>query len=94
MKNLYSLAVAQLTVSGAGSEAGVTPVGEEDMEWLKENLLLEQLNAAISALGTEEVRWQDGGRCGPALTRTTMAMAISMPMPMACASYPVGRVLF
>lgn len=56
MKNLYSLAVAQLTVGGAGSEAGVTPVGEEDMEWLKENLLLEQLNAAISALGTEEVR--------------------------------------
>ncbi|CAM9187553.1 unnamed protein product [Scytosiphon promiscuus] len=54
MKNLYSLAVAQLTVGGAGSEAGVTPVGEEDMEWLKENLLLEQLNAAISALGTEE----------------------------------------
>ncbi len=57
MKNLYSLAVAQLTVGGTGSEAGVTPVGEEDMEWMKENLLLEQLNAAIAALGTEEVRW-------------------------------------
>lgn len=56
MKNLYSLAVAQLTVGGAGSKAGVTPVGEEDMEWLKENLTLEQLNAAISSLGTEEVR--------------------------------------
>lgn len=56
MKNLYSLAVAQLTVGGEGSEAGVTPVGEEDMEWMKENLLLDQLNAAISALGTEEVR--------------------------------------
>lgn len=55
MKNLYSLAVAQLTVGGPGSEAGVTPVGEEDMEWLKENLLLDQLNAAIAALGTEEV---------------------------------------
>ncbi|CAN0294568.1 unnamed protein product [Ectocarpus sp. 12 AP-2014] len=54
MKNLYSLAVAQLTVGGSGSEAGVTPVGEEDMEWLKENLLLDQLNAAIAALGTEE----------------------------------------
>eukprot|EP00903_Cladosiphon_okamuranus_P019993 g18368.t1 len=54
MKNLYSLAVAQLTVGGEGSEAGVTPVGEEDMEWMKENLLLDQLNAAISALGTEE----------------------------------------
>eukprot|EP00752_Nemacystus_decipiens_P004036 g3695.t1 len=54
MKNLYSLAVAQLTVGGEGLEAGVTPVGEEDMEWMKENLLLDQLNAAISALGTEE----------------------------------------
>ncbi|CAN0244333.1 unnamed protein product, partial [Pylaiella littoralis] len=54
MKNLYSLAVAQLTVGGAGSEAGVTPVGEEDMEWMKENFVLDQLNAAISALGTEE----------------------------------------
>ncbi|CAN0203973.1 unnamed protein product, partial [Laminaria digitata] len=54
MKNLYSLAVAKLTVDGDGVEAGVTPVGEEDMEWLKENLLLDQLNAAISALGTEE----------------------------------------
>ena len=56
MKNLYSLAVAQLTVGGEGSQAGVTPVGEEDMEWMKENLLLDQLNAAIAALGTEEVR--------------------------------------
>lgn len=56
MKNLYSLAVAQLTVGGSGSEAGVTPVGEEDMEWMKENFVLDQLNAAISALGTEEVR--------------------------------------
>lgn len=56
MKNLYSLAVAQLTVGGTGSEAGVTPVGEEDMEWMKENFVLDQLNAAISALGTEEVR--------------------------------------
>ncbi|CAB1113452.1 unnamed protein product [Ectocarpus sp. CCAP 1310/34] len=54
MKNLYSLAVAQLTIGGSGSEAGITPVGEEDMEWLKENLLLDQLNAAIAALGTEE----------------------------------------
>lgn len=54
MKNLYSLAVAKLTVDGDGAEAGVTPVGEEDMEWLKENLVLDQLNAAISALGTEE----------------------------------------
>ena len=57
MKNLYSLAVAKLTVDGDGLEAGVTPVGEEDMEWLKENLLLDQLNAAISALGTEEVKF-------------------------------------
>lgn len=60
MKNLYSLAVAQLTVGGAGSEAGVTPVGEEDMEWMKENFVLDQLNAAISALGTEEVRTKRG----------------------------------
>lgn len=65
MKNLYSLAVAQLTVGGSGSEAGVTPVGEEDMEWLKENLLLEQLNAAISALGTEEVIEEWATRVGP-----------------------------
>lgn len=65
MKNLYSLAVAKLTVGGDGLEAGVTPVGEEDMEWLKENLVLDQLNAAISALGTEEVNMSAGrfSRC-------------------------------
>lgn len=55
MKNLYSLAVAQITVGGEGPDAGVTPVGEEDMEWMKENFVLDQLNAAISALGTEDV---------------------------------------
>lgn len=39
-------------------------MGEEDMEWLKENLLLEQLNAAIAALGTEEVIEERARRFG------------------------------
>lgn len=56
MKNLYSLAVAKLEASGEeGEDVPVSPVGEEDVEWLKENLRLDQMNAAISALGTEEV---------------------------------------
>lgn len=59
MKNLYSIAVAQVTVGNEGPEVGVTPVGEEDMEWMKDNFTLEQLNASIDALGTEEVRNQD-----------------------------------
>lgn len=42
-----------------GPEVGVTPVGEEDMEWMKDNFTLEQLNASIDALGTEEVRGDD-----------------------------------
>lgn len=56
MMNLYSLAVAKLTVSGGHDEAKITPVGEEDMEWMKENLRVEQMNAVIDSLGTEEVR--------------------------------------
>ena len=64
MKNLYSIAVAQLTVGNQGSKAGVTPVGEEDMEWVKDNFTLEQLNACIEALGTEEVRRVTGGGGG------------------------------
>lgn len=71
MKNLYSLAVAKLTVSGGEGDASVTPIGEEDMEWVKENLLLEQMNAVIDSLGTEEVsegeeKERKGGRGGSA----------------------------
>ncbi|CAM9421930.1 unnamed protein product [Discosporangium mesarthrocarpum] len=58
MRHLYGVAVARLTVEGDGKvgskECGVTPVGEEDLEWLLANLNLEGIKCAIEGLGSTE----------------------------------------
>ncbi|CAM9238591.1 unnamed protein product [Choristocarpus tenellus] len=59
MKHLYGVAVARVTVdgnNGGGGEGkcGVTPVGEEELEWLMVNLDLDGVNCAIEGLGSKE----------------------------------------